>query len=616
MSVRRPISFWRYSLNAELLAAGLAGLVLLVGSWITLRQLEQRYLALFRTDAERVNLYLHEHLATGIAQLERLAARAPEQDLLPDPLVLQPFSDLYLMDASQRIRQVLKATPGSRVFPGFSFAGSRIQSYLRQAAASSRPAAGSTRPAPTPATSAITRGLEDELASIYVQRPLPGARPTRWLLGRLNLRYIQGFLKQYSRFSGTPVLLVSNDGFVMLSGHTLNVPAIDLRIAASSGGAMRPITLEGQEWLPIVAADTGLGSRVVTLVPLQRLRQQQQVVLLAAAVAALLIALVLLVKNLRVRQRLFLPVRRFASHLQQLEARFQAPGPSFDPTAPASVSAAGEFEEIQQIQSSFEALMGLISQRDLTLQQQLRTSLTAAAIAHEINLPLGTLLMLCDQAQRQLESGQGEIQVADLVASLQQQSQEVSRVIERMRMLLRNVRTELRPTSLTDVVTSACAYVRQLLREHQVQLTCTGLEGESGEVLGDAGQLKTAITNLLRNGIEAAASQPPERRQLEVRLERRAAARGQGQELVLHIADSGPGFAFAPGDDTLFQTTKAGGSGLGLFVVRTTLANHQGRLEIGQSASLGGAQVSLVLPSATSPEPCPGPLTPTGSSRW
>lgn len=116
MSVRRPISFWRYSLNAELLAAGLAGLVLLVGSWITLRQLEQRYLALFRTDAERVNLYLHEHLATGIAQLERLAARAPEQDLLPDPLVLQPFSDLYLMDASQRIRQVLKATPGSRVF--------------------------------------------------------------------------------------------------------------------------------------------------------------------------------------------------------------------------------------------------------------------------------------------------------------------------------------------------------------------------------------------------------------------------------------------------------------------------------------------------------------------
>lgn len=73
----------------------------------------------------------------------------------------------------------------------------------------------------------------------------------------------------------------------------------------------------------------------------------------------------------------------------------------------------------------------------------------------------------------------------------------------------------------------------------------------------------------------------------------------------MRLADSGPGFGFDPSDDTLFQSTKAAGSGLGLFVVRTTMANHLGRLEVGHSALLGGAEVSLVLPAS-------GPSSPHG----
>jgi C4-dicarboxylate-specific signal transduction histidine kinase len=73
-------------------------------------------------------------------------------------------------------------------------------------------------------------------------------------------------------------------------------------------------------------------------------------------------------------------------------------------------------------------------------------------------------------------------------------------------------------------------------------------------------------------------------------------------EVILRIEDSGPGFRFDPSDDTLFHSSKAAGTGLGLFVVRTTLANHQGSLELGRSSRLGGAQVSLVLP-LLSPSP-------------
>ena len=64
------------------------------------------------------------------------------------------------------------------------------------------------------------------------------------------------------------------------------------------------------------------------------------------------------------------------------------------------------------------------------------------------------------------------------------------------------------------------------------------------------------------------------------------------------IDDSGPGFSIDADSDTLLRTTKTSGTGLGLFVARTSLTNHRGQLEIGRSTSLGGASVTMVLPLA------------------
>lgn len=52
-----------------------------------------------------------------------------------------------------------------------------------------------------------------------------------------------------------------------------------------------------------------------------------------------------------------------------------------------------------------------------------------------------------------------------------------------------------------------------------------------------------------------------------------------------------------PGDDTVLQSSKPGGTGLGLFVVRTTAANHRGRLRFGRDEVLGGGRVWLHLPA-------------------
>jgi nitrogen fixation/metabolism regulation signal transduction histidine kinase len=71
----------------------------------------------------------------------------------------------------------------------------------------------------------------------------------------------------------------------------------------------------------------------------------------------------------------------------------------------------------------------------------------------------------------------------------------------------------------------------------------------------------------------------------------------QGDDVVLAIGDSGPGWSGVEWAETPLTTTKHGGTGVGLFVVRTAVENHGGRLSCGRS-SLGGAEVRMFLPSA------------------
>jgi len=70
-----------------------------------------------------------------------------------------------------------------------------------------------------------------------------------------------------------------------------------------------------------------------------------------------------------------------------------------------------------------------------------------------------------------------------------------------------------------------------------------------------------------------------------------------GPIVRLRLADSGPGFQQSDAGLPL-ASRKPNGSGLGLFVVRTTMRNHGGALRIGRSTELGGAEVELLWPAS------------------
>lgn len=219
----------------------------------------------------------------------------------------------------------------------------------------------------------------------------------------------------------------------------------------------------------------------------------------------------------------------------------------------------------------------------VVLEEKLKSSLQAAAIAHEINLPLSTLLL-----NSKLLLNRGDPPLAEpLKSSLQaiaQNADAVVATIEKMRTLLRNVQTDHQNLNLAQVARSALLYASPSLKAGQITVERLGLD-DSQVVMGDVSQIQIALVNLLRIAIEAGAST------IAVTLQR------QHDTAVLTVADNGPGFQDPATAIQPLETSKPDGSGLGLFVVQTTMENHRGRLTIGRS-SLGGAAVGLIFPSA------------------
>ncbi len=120
--------------------------------------------------------------------------------------------------------------------------------------------------------------------------------------------------------------------------------------------------------------------------------------------------------------------------------------------------------------------------------------------------------------------------------------------------------------------------------------------GHFGVVKGDETLLRQALSNLLRNGLEAceqAAVTPHVRIQADV---------DEAHRVVrLAVLDNGPGVPAAHRRRlfTPFFTTKTKGTGLGLALVQKIIVSHDGRITV-TDAPGGGAcfQVELPLPTA------------------
>ncbi len=224
------------------------------------------------------------------------------------------------------------------------------------------------------------------------------------------------------------------------------------------------------------------------------------------------------------------------------------------------------------------------------IEKKLQTSLAASAVAHEINQPLSRILLTAQLALQEAETeAPGNPKLFPFFKELAAEANRVVVTIAKMKSLLRNVESVHHPVDLVNVVEDALLYCKPLLKEHRVEIAFQP-SAKTCEISGDAGQLQIALGNLIRNAAEAIAQSPTStRRAILVEIRDRA------DEIEIAVADSGPGLAETEAKQLLLKSTKPEGSGMGLYLVHTTMENHGGRLETGRSP-LGGAEFRMVFP--------------------
>jgi PAS domain S-box-containing protein len=152
-----------------------------------------------------------------------------------------------------------------------------------------------------------------------------------------------------------------------------------------------------------------------------------------------------------------------------------------------------------------------------------------------------------------------------------------------------------RPDPLTLLPMDLRAIVERAASDVPLDRGRIEVGGEFGEVLGDEVLLRQAVSNLIRNSVEACAA-------AGIEPEVRVIGAVEVPNVRITVEDNGPGIPpdalsriFKP-----FVTTRAHGSGLGLAIVQKVIVSHNGRVAA-LNRPEGGAEFRIQLPHAALP---------------
>lgn len=245
---------------------------------------------------------------------------------------------------------------------------------------------------------------------------------------------------------------------------------------------------------------------------------------------------------------------------------------------------------------SGDALGALLVFNDLTsarefelkverLQRLASLGVVSAGVAHEIK---NALVAIKSFAELLLEKQQ-DVEMVSLVV------QEVNRINLLAGQLMRlagPVHPVFSEINVHDSLQNALRLVKHQIKNRSIELV-TELEANRANIRGDTKQLEQAFINLLLNAVEAMGDtgRLTVSTQLVFSTEfiSKFEPRTRRQQLQISIQDSGSGIPahvqanlFSP-----FQTTKPGGTGLGLVITRRIVVSHGGVITVESEPNRG-----------------------------
>lgn len=205
----------------------------------------------------------------------------------------------------------------------------------------------------------------------------------------------------------------------------------------------------------------------------------------------------------------------------------------------------------------------------------------AAAVAHEINNPIGVISLY---SQHALASLLPDSPVHNHLQTIRRNAESCRKIVGGLLNLARPYKAAFQPVDLRQLCREVVDSVQPLAVGAGARIGCGAYKGEVPLFAkADAGMLRQAVLNLAVNALEAVGPGG------EVSIRAYETQDGRLTARVIEVRDTGAGIA-AGELDKIFQpffTTKSSGTGLGLSIAENVVRSHGGRIDVHSVIGVG-----------------------------
>ena len=255
------------------------------------------------------------------------------------------------------------------------------------------------------------------------------------------------------------------------------------------------------------------------------------------------------------------------------------------------------YEEISTVAKSFNQMVDQLSsartnlikaQKELAVKEKMATlGRFSAGIAHEINNPLGTILMsagmIKDSVDRKIPIEQEDI------TTIIEEVKRCRDIIENLRTYTRKTKPNLIKTLFKNFLEEEKNKILKNINEN-VDFCFNYNASDNTSVYVDKKAMEQVFNNLIKNAVEAS-----DKTNKIIRI----IAEENNSECIIKILDNGKGFECEP--ENIFEpmfTTKAQGTGLGLVICQAIVEGHNGRIYAERLEKDGLTCFNIILPKA------------------
>ncbi|MEP6786028.1 MAG: ATP-binding protein [Sphingomonadales bacterium] len=231
--------------------------------------------------------------------------------------------------------------------------------------------------------------------------------------------------------------------------------------------------------------------------------------------------------------------------------------------------------------------------QQLSDQRRAAWSDVARRIAHEIKNPLTPIQLAAERLKRRYgkEISSDPATFAKLTDTIVRQVGDLRRMVDEFSSFARMPKPVFRPESIVDIA-------RQALFLHEVAHPAIrfslSVPDDHPELICDRRQLGQALTNLIKNAVEAVEAVGTEGGEVSLSI-------FEPEENAVHLSVSDTGIGLPADRERLVEpyvTTRARGTGLGLAIVKKIVEEHFATMRFSDRPD-GGTVVTVVFDTAT-----------------